>query len=229
MRSKTTYSTEKVTIEQLVWSLTVHHICLSCFWYKIRMQLRLLFFCEMGKVTKTKVNKNINANFCPLKIYLLRSTSLVSTSFCPYSCSSVYPQAGCTALQPVCLTAFPLVSAEKPCAVHWRGTAQKLLHWAAGAERTFWHCSISGADWWLQVSRPQTAPSPLLQPSLSPLLPSLISLSLYNLSPLYPWLASIPLWLTGDPHLQQTYRAWQEPNHHHYVMVCAWYSITKAF
>lgn len=222
MRSKTTHSTEKVTIEQLVY--------LSCFWYKVRMQRWLFFFCKMGKVTKTKVNKNINANLYPLKVYLLRSTSLLSTSFFPYSSlSTLSLRAGCTAPRPVCLTAFPLVSAEKPCAVHWRGTAQKLLHWAAGAERTFWHCSISGADWWLQVSRPQTAPSPLPQPSLLPLLPSLISLSLYNLSPLHPWLASIPLWLTGDPHLQQTYRAWQEPNHHHYVMVCAWYSITKAF
>lgn len=62
----------------------------------------------------------------------------------------------CTA---ACLShTFSLVSAEKPCAVHWRGTAQKLVHWAAGAERTFWHCSISGADWWLQVSRPHPPP-----------------------------------------------------------------------
>lgn len=60
-------------------------------------------------------------------------------------------------------------------------------------------------------------------------LPARFFLFLPNLSPLYPWLASIPLWLTGDPHLQQTYRAWQEPNHHHYVIVCAQYSITKAF
>ncbi len=106
------------------------------------------------------------------------------------------------------------MSAEKPCVVHWRGTAQKLVHWAAGAERTFWHCSISGADWWLQVSR---AP-PLLPSPLSPL---------FLTSPLYPWLASIPLWLTGDPHLQKTYRAWQEPNHHHCVIVCAQYSKAK--
>lgn len=50
------------------------------------MQRWLFFFCKMGKVTKTKVNKNINANLYPLKIYLLRSTSLLSTSFSPYSC-----------------------------------------------------------------------------------------------------------------------------------------------
>ena len=43
---------------------------------------------------------------------------------------------------------------------------------------------------------------------------------LSNLSPLYPRLASIPLWLTGDPHLRKTYRAWQEPNHHRCVIVC---------
>lgn len=67
-----------------------------------------------------------------------------------------------------CLShAFSLVSAEKPRAVHRRGTAQKLVHWAAGAERTFWHCSISGADWWLQVSRPH--PLPFLLTSLPPL------------------------------------------------------------
>lgn len=63
--------------------------------------------------------------------------------------------------------AFSLVCAEKPRAVHRRGTAQKLLHWAAGAERTFWHCSISGADWWLQVSRAH--PLPFLPTSLPPL------------------------------------------------------------
>lgn len=61
---------------------------------------------------------------------------------------------------------FSLVSAEKPRAVHWRGTAQKLVHWAAGAERTFWHCSISGADWWLQVSRPHPPPLFLLSPPI---------------------------------------------------------------
>lgn len=58
--------------------------------------------------------------------------------------------------------------------------------------------------------------------ALSPPPPFFFSLS--NLSALYPWLASIPLWLTGDPHLQKTYRAWQEPNHHHNVIVCAQYS-----
>lgn len=48
--------------------------------------------------------------------------------------------------------------AEECGAVHWGGTAQKLFHGDAGAERTLWHCSISGADWWLKVSNPLLLP-----------------------------------------------------------------------
>ncbi len=48
--------------------------------------------------------------------------------------------------------------AEERGAVHWGGTAQKLFHGDAGAERTLWHCSISGADWWLKVSNPLLLP-----------------------------------------------------------------------
>ena len=76
-----------------------------------------------------------------------------------------------------------------------------------------WKDILTLFDFWcrLMTSGKQTTTPP----------PSSFLFFFSNLSPLYPWLASIPLWLTGDPHLQKTYRAWQEPNHHHYVIVCA--------